>query len=104
MLDNLPYLKWQIIFMFIPSLVVWVLAWDVLKHYKKTILVITAIGVVWGVVFNVVSSSWLHIWFYQNHLGVSFLGLPLEEYITLLVMPQQFICILLVIRKYYGKT
>lgn len=103
MLENLPYLKWLIIFVFIPSIAVWTLFWKYLINYKKTIIFVTVLALVWGLVLNLSCSTWLGIWYYQNHLGVSFLGLPIEEYLMMLFLPQQVVAWFLLIKKYYGQ-
>ena len=98
-----PYLLWHLIFVFGVSLVVWSSSWRYLLQYKKTILYIAVLSFLWGLIFNLVASAVLKLWFYNNTLGIFFFGLPLEEYLFLLLVPQELVCILLLIRrKIYG--
>jgi lycopene cyclase domain-containing protein len=98
-LSNLPYLKWLIIFVFIPSLIMWVFYWKFLIKYKKTIIFITVLAVSWGLVFDIIGSVKWGVWYYTKNLGIYFLGLPLEEYLILFFLPQQITAVLLLIRK-----
>jgi lycopene cyclase domain-containing protein len=97
--NNYPYLRWHLVFVIIPSIILWVFYWRYLVKYKKTILAITALSFIWGLIFNLVASTTLHVWYYQNTIGISFLGLPLEEYIFLLLVPQELCAILLLCYK-----
>jgi len=58
-------------------------------------------SLIWGLLFDLVGSVSLKIWFYQNTVGVYFLHLPLEEYLTLLLCPQEITVLLLLVRKKY---
>lgn len=98
-----PYLLWLIIFVFIPSILVWTIWWKYLIGYKKTFFFVTTLAVVWGLALNIICSTWLGIWYYQNHFGVTWLGLPLEEYLMMIFLPQQAVAWFLLIKKYYGQ-
>jgi len=101
--NNLPYLRWHLIFVITPSIILWALYWRYLVKYKKTILAITVLSFVWGLLFNLVASTALHLWFYRNTMGIFFLGLPFEEYVFLLFVPQELCVILLLCyKKIYG--
>lgn len=93
--ENLPYLRWHIVFVIIPSIILWAVYWRYLIKYKKTILAITLLSFFWGSIFNLVASTVLHVWFYRNTLGIFIFGLPLEEYMFLLLVPQELSAILL---------
>ncbi|MFA5991274.1 MAG: hypothetical protein WC794_03450 [Candidatus Doudnabacteria bacterium] len=98
-----PYLTWLIIFVFIPSILVWMIWWRYLIGYKKTLFFVTTLAVVWGLVLNLSCSTWLGIWYYQNHLGITWFGLPLEEYLMMIFLPQQVVAWFLLIKKYHGE-
>lgn len=94
-----PYLVWLILFLFLPSIIVWLVWGSYLKQYKKLFIGITMVSLVWGFCFDLAENAFFHIWNYSNTVGVWFLGLPIEEYVLLLFLPQMLISILLVLRK-----
>jgi hypothetical protein len=96
---TLPYIRWLIIFVIIPSATIWLFYWRYLINYKKTIICITLLSFCWGLGFDLVASPVIHVWDFNNNLGVTFLELPLEEYIFLLLVPQELAVILLLLRK-----
>lgn len=98
-LINYPYLLWHSIFVFMPSIVIWILQWRYLIKYKHTIIWISVLSFLWGIVFDWVASPMLGLWFFNHNLNIYFLGLPLEEYLFLLFVPQELAIILLLIRK-----
>lgn len=94
-----PYLRWHILFVIIPSLVIWIINWRFLIKYKQTFLWITVFSFIWGFIFDLVASPILNLWFFDNSLYIYYLGLPLEEYLFLLFVPQGLTAIMLLIRK-----
>lgn len=102
MLNTYPYLCWLIIFVLIPSIILWVIFWKFLKQYLHLILFITLCSFIWGFLFDTAGIN-LRVWFYLNDLNIYFINIPLEEYINLLLLPQGLTIILLLIRrKIYG--
>lgn len=99
MINKLPYLYLLIIFVFIPSISLWVIYWNSLKTYFRLFIFITIGAFIWGFLFDLVGSNFWHIWSYSNNLNVYFLRLPLEEYLTLLFLSQELTVIMLIIRK-----
>ena len=99
MMNQYPYLFWLSIFVFLPSILIWAIYWNFLKKYFRLFVFITIFAFVWGIFFDIVGSSLWHIWFYTHNLNLYFLGLPLEEYLILLFLPQELAAILLLIRK-----
>ncbi len=97
--NGLPYLRWHLIFVITPSIILWALWWRYLIKFKKIILEIATLSFIWGLIFNLVASTALHVWYYDNTIGSFFLGLPLEEYIFLLLVPQELCVILLLCYK-----
>jgi len=72
-----------------------------LLSYKKTFLLITLGAFLWGFPLDFLSVPTSHIYdFHPTHnLGISFLGLPLEEYLFFLLVPQEAVAVTLLIRK-----
>jgi hypothetical protein len=102
MSTHLPYLFCILTLGVLPSIIVWICFWSYLKQYGKVFLIGTICAVLWGFFFDVVGIHW-GVWFYTHTLGISYFGLPLEEYILLLLVPQQVIALLLLVRrKIYG--
>lgn len=98
MLKHLPYLSTILIFVIFPSIILWGLYYRYLKNYLKVFVIITICSIIWGFLFDIIGVNW-GIWFYNKTLGISYLGLPLEEYLLLFLLPQQITAMLLLIRK-----
>lgn len=96
-----PYLRWEIIFVFVPSLIIWAFFGSYLIKYKKIILKIAVASFVWGLVFDLVASPTLGVWHFHptENLRITFLGLPIEEYVFLTFVPQELTSILLLVKK-----
>ncbi|MFA7191703.1 MAG: hypothetical protein WC089_00170 [Candidatus Paceibacterota bacterium] len=94
-----PYITWLTIFVFIPSIILWVFNFKYLKKYSKVILFVAIGAFVWGFCFDIVGSVFWHTWTYHNTFGPWLLGLPLEEYLILLTLPQELTIIVLLMRK-----
>lgn len=77
----------------------WVFNWRYLIKYKKTLVLITIASFVWGLIFDIVASSVLQLWFYNDNLNIYFLGLPLEEYIFLIFVPPGLVSLFLLVRR-----
>lgn len=104
-LFSLPYMRWHIVFTFTPLIIMWIFYGKYLIKYKKTILFVMAGSFSWGLLFNLVASTWLHIWnYYPPTLGIWFLGLPIEEFIFISVVPIEVASFMLILRKknYHG--
>ena len=98
-----PYLSWLVIFVFIPLAVLWFFNFRYLKNFGKIFAIVAIGSFIWGVGFDLVGSPLWHVWSYHNTLGVWFFGLPIEEYMILLALPQELAVIFLLIRKkFYG--
>ncbi|MES2023575.1 MAG: lycopene cyclase domain-containing protein [Patescibacteria group bacterium] len=94
-----PYLSWLIIFVFIPLALLWTFNFKYLKNYSRVFIVVATFSFLWGFGFDLVGSPLLHVWSYQNTLGIWLFGLPIEEYIILFTFPQGVAVILLLLRK-----
>lgn len=98
-LIDYPYFRWHLFFVIVPSLALWLWRWRYLLKYKKTIAIIAAGALVWGFVFDIVASPVLGLWFFSHNSNIYWLGLPLEEYLFLLFVPQLMAVIFLLLRK-----
>jgi hypothetical protein len=96
---NYPYLRWHIIFVFLPSILLWAFNWRYLIRYRRTIIAISSASLLWGWVFDFIASPVLKLWFYNHNFNQYFLGLPLEEYLFLLFVPQGLAVTFILIRK-----
>ena len=99
------YLKWHIIFNFLPQLVMWLVFWNRLKRYKKTIVFTAIFCFAVGFIWDTVASTWWRIWNFETapNLNIYFLGLPLEEYIFLLTAPAGMTGVILLIKEFIRK-
>ncbi len=100
LITNYPYLYVLIIFVFIPSIVIWLIHGRYLFRYPKTFLYNTAFGIIWGLIFDIVASPLMGVWGYDYTLFTAKpLGLPFEEYLFLLFVPQLLTSLLLLLRR-----
>lgn len=89
--------------MVVPSIILWLRYGNYFKQHLRIFVTITVCAFFWGLSFDLVSSTFLGVWSYQNDLGIRFFNLPLEEYILLLTLAQELTAILLLVRrKIYG--
>ncbi len=98
---DLPYVRWHILFVFIPSVLIWLFNYKYLLKFKRTFIFITVFSFIWGLLFDLRASVQYNLWFFNktHNLGIWFLGLPIEEYIFLLFVPQGITAIFLLMRK-----
>jgi hypothetical protein len=102
-----PYVRWHFFFTFLPSLVVWSIWGQYLLKYKKTLLYVTVLALLYGIPADIFASPVLNIWVFGSHphVGPFIAGLPLGEYIFILFTPQLIVSVLLLVRrKLYGKV
>lgn len=95
-----PYLFGIIVFIFLPTLSMWIFYSRYLRKHLSLFIHIGIISLIWGLASDLTGSVWWKIWFYEHTLGVYFLHLPLEEYLTLIIFPQEVVVLLLIVRKY----
>ena len=102
-----PYFRWLFLFVFVPTTLLWFFFWKTLLGYKKTILFILVLSLVGGFCMDVIASPILGIWHFNSTQGLQIyiFGLPLAEYAFLLFVPQEIVCIFLLVRRkmLYGK-
>jgi lycopene cyclase domain-containing protein len=98
---SLPYARWHIVLTIIPSLILWGVWGRYLWHYKRTFLLITLGAFVWGLPLDLLSVPVFHVYGFNpiHNTGISFLGLPLGEYLFFLLVPQEAIAVTLLVRK-----
>ena len=94
-------MRWHILFTLIPSILLWTFFGKYLLRYKKTILFITLGSFLWAIPVDVLATPILKIYFFNptKDLGIHWLGLPLEEYLFILLIPQVITAIALLIRR-----
>ena len=98
---GLNYIRWHIMFTILPTIFLWGVWGTYFLKYKKTIVVISALCLFWGFVFDIVAGPLLHVWYWPEagKLGIWWWHLPLEEYLFLLIVPQELTCIFLLLRR-----
>lgn len=104
---SLPYFRWEIIFIFIPLSIVFFFFKKILFIYKKTLLRVIAYSILGVVLFDFIDLNFLHIYFFNPtvNLGISIVGVPLEEYIAAIFAPVGIAVLFLAVRRklLYGK-
>lgn len=99
---SLPYARWHIFLTIIPSIIIWSVWGKYLWQYKRTFIILTIGAFIWGFPLDILSVPVFHVYgFDQVHnTGISFLGLPLGEYLFFLLVPQEAIAVTLLIRRF----
>lgn len=99
---SLPYARWHILLTIIPSMIIWTVWGKYLLRYKRTFIILTIGAFLWGLPLDVLSVPVFHVYGFDpvHNTGISFLGLPLGEYLFFLLVPQEAIAVTLLIRKY----
>jgi lycopene cyclase domain-containing protein len=98
------YMLWLLLFVVIPTLILWGLNGKYLFHYRKVFLYCFVFSFLFGFVWDIWAIQ-TGMWYYPSAhiLGPSFLRLPLEEYLFLLIGPVLFTSLALTARKYIRK-
>ena len=94
------YLKWLLIFVWLPTLLLWVTNFDILRRYKRTLLSC----VFCALVFSIPWDYWgikTKIWIFpqDTNLGIWFGGLPLEEYLFIIFVTFEISTLTLVLKR-----
>lgn len=98
----LTYLKWLLIFVWLPTLILWITNFYFLKRYKKTLLSC----IFCALVFSVPWDFWAiktKIWVFpkDTNLDIWFGGLPLEEYLFIIFITLEISTLTLVLKYKY---
>lgn len=93
--ETYRYFSWLCIFVFIPTTLLWSLYYKRLTRYAKLYVVLSICAVVWAISLDLVSSDWLGIWLFQSHYLFTIVHIPFEEFLFILLLPQELISILL---------
>lgn len=105
---SLPYFRWDIIFVFIPFIIVFLFLRKYFFLYRKTLLAVLILSILGTTVFDLVDLQFLHVYFYNptQDLGIHFLGIPLEEYLPMIFAPTGMAVLFLALRRklLYGKV
>ncbi len=98
---SLPYVRWHIILTITPSIIIWSIWWRYLIGYLKVFLLTTVGAFLWGLPLDILSVPVSHIYGFNStqNMGINFLGLPLEEYLFFLLVPQMAVAVTLLIRR-----
>lgn len=79
------YIMWLSIFVWVPTLLLWITNFRILRQYKRTFL----FCIFWALIFSVPWDWWAiktKVWIFpqDTNLGIWFGGLPLEEYLFII--------------------
>lgn len=93
------YIKWLLIFVWLPTLILWSTNFNLLKRYKKTLW----FCVFCALAFSVPWDFWAiktKIWVFpqDTNLGIWFGGLPLEEYLFIIFVTLEISTLTLVLK------
>ena len=82
MIIMLVYLKILLLFVWLPTFLLWMLYFDILRRYKQTILLCAFFALIFSIPWDYLAVK-LSIWSFpkETNLGISFLNLPFEEYL-----------------------
>ena len=93
------YIKWLLIFVWLPTLILWITNFHFLKRYKRTLL----FCIFWALVFSVPWDYWAirtKIWVFPKDTNLGFLvsGLPFEEYLFIIFVTFEISTLTLVLK------
>lgn len=100
-------MRWHMTFTFPTLFLLWIFEWRYFLRYRKVFLYVLLGGIVWAVPFDVLAAPVFHIYYFHptKNLGIWLWGIPLEEYLFILLVPQVVVALTLVIRRiFYGKV
>ncbi len=100
----MAYLYWLAVFVWLPLLALWILNWEYLWRYKRTLLY--CVG--WALVFSIPWDLWAvhtQIWLFpkDTNLGIWIAGLPVEEYLYMIFVTLLISTLVLVLKKQFEK-
>lgn len=93
------YLKWLLIFVWLPTLFLWLKNFDLLRRYTSTL----SLCIIFALIFSVPWDLWAiktKIWVFpqDTNLGIWFGGLPLEEYLFIIFVTLEIGSLTLVLK------
>lgn len=102
LLAKYPYLVWQIVFIYCPLLITWLVWGGLLKRYLKLYPPAIFFSALWGYLFEIRALDQGIWWFNQtDSIGINFIGLPIEEWAFLLLVPILLINLFIIFRNRY---
>ncbi len=101
----MSYILWLVIFIWIPTAILWYFNYPLLLRYKKT-LVCVILGAL------IVSTAWdlwavpRRVWVFPQvgHLNIYILGIPLEEYLFFMTVTLLIASVVLVVKYRINRT
>lgn len=99
MFGKFTYLSWLAIFIWSPTLILWLTNFDVLKRYKKTL----GFCVFWALVFSIpwdIVAVRTTLWSFprEKSVGLWFADLPLEEHFFIIFVTFMIASLTLVLK------
>ncbi len=96
----MEYVIWLTIFIILPTVFLWVLNWKYLTQYWKPVIYCA----IWALIFSIPWDIWAvyaDIWRFHEgtNIGLPILGLPIEEYLFMILVTAQISTVVLLIRK-----
>lgn len=102
---HFDYLKWFLLFAWIPTAVIWLFYWRILIQYKKVFYLCIIGSIIFGVPWDYwATHSWLWHFSPEHTLGINFLGLPLEEYVFFVSETMLYASLALVLRDKFRRV
>lgn len=81
LLADYPYMQWLMWSIWLPTIVVWILFFNILKNYPKTLIKVIIGCLLFGITWDYFAIK-TNIWYYPQECCIDqrIWGLPLEEY------------------------
>ncbi|MBI2547487.1 MAG: lycopene cyclase domain-containing protein [Candidatus Aenigmarchaeota archaeon] len=91
---------WLSLFVWLTTLVLWTFNFNVLKHYKKTLLLCIFFALVFSIPWDYLALK-TGMWNFpkENNIGILLAGLPLEEFLFIIFVTLEVSTITLVLKK-----
>ena len=99
-MQHYDYLIWVMSLALIPTTIVWLFYWRILVKYIRVFMLCIVGSMIFAIPWDYwATHSWLWHFSPEKTLGVSFLGLPLEEYVFFASFTVLYASIALVLRQ-----
>lgn len=99
----LSYITWILVFVAIPLVILWILNFDYFKKYLKIFILTSGGALLFSVPWDFIAIK-EQIWMFEKPyiFGIWFLGLPIEEWLFIVLVTALFTSVTLLFWKKWG--
>ena len=98
----MTYLYWLALFVVLPLLALWIWEWSYLIRYKLTLLYCVLLALIFSIPWDIWAVE-TQIWLFpaDTNIGVWIAGLPLEQYLFMVLVTLLLSTITLILKKHF---